>query len=91
MSAPSLERLHERTIAIDLAIEGRHVHLRGIGEFENLPAAGPVLKIHVADLAGDFDILLHQGRFAGPVVEDAETGEVRIQLQAADFATSFSP
>ena len=85
MPAPSLEHLHERMIAIDLSIAGRHVHVRGLGRLERLPDAGRVLKIHVVDPAGEFDILLHEGRFQGPIVEDAATGEVRIQLQAAEL------
>jgi hypothetical protein len=85
MPAPSLASLNERTIAVDLQVEGRHIHVRGTGRFETLTPGGPVLKIHVADPAGDFDILLHEGRFTGPIVEDAETGEIRIQLQAPDL------
>jgi hypothetical protein len=85
MPAPSFERLNQRVIAIDLCVEGRQVRVRGTGHYEILPQAGPVLKVHVTDPAGDFDILLHEGRFTGPVVEDAESGEVRITLQAADL------
>jgi hypothetical protein len=85
MPAPSLRQLDDRLIAIDLSIAGRQVRVRGTGHFETLPQAGPVLKIHIADEAGAFDILLQEGRFMGPICEDAESGEICISLAASDL------
>ena len=87
MPAPSLARLNDRIIAVDLVIAGRQVRVRGTGHFEAVAEAGPVLKIHVADPAGEFDILLHEGQFTGPIWEDAQTGEVRIALDVANLCS----
>ena len=88
MPAPSLAQLNDRIIAVDLVIAGRQVCVRGTGHFEALAETGPVLKIHVADEAGEFDILLQEGRFSGPICKDAETGEFHISLEARNLCTS---
>ena len=88
MPAFSLENLAERTIAIDLVIHGRGVRLRGKGELAEIAGIGPVLKVHIPDPAGEFDIILSQERFKGPIVEDKESGcDYRISLQASDLVT----
>jgi hypothetical protein len=82
----TLKNLAERTIAIDLVIHGRGVRLRGKGELAEMTGIGEVLKIHIPDSAGDFDIILSQDRFKGPIVEDKESGcDFRISLQASDL------
>jgi hypothetical protein len=86
MPALTLQNLAERSIAIDVIINGRQMRLRGTGELAEMSGIGPVLKIHVPDPAGDFDVVLSQERFKGPIVEDKESGcDFRISLQASDL------
>ena len=86
MQAVTLHNLAHRTIAIDLNINGRPVRLRGTGELAQMSGVGTVLKIHVLDATGDFDVVLHEGRFKGPIIEDTESGcDFRIALSAADL------
>lgn len=86
MPAFTLQNLGDRTIAIDLSINGREVRLRGTGVFQELEGVGNVLKIHVPDPAGDFDLLLHEGRFKGPIVEDKASGcDFRISVRGSDL------
>jgi hypothetical protein len=88
MPAVTLQNLAERSIAIDLTINGSQVRLRGTGELAEMTGIGPVLKIHIPDPAGEFDVILSQDRFKGPIVEDKESGcEYRISLQASDLVT----
>lgn len=86
MPAFSLNHLAQRSIAIDLTINGRQVRLCGTGELSEVAGQGAVLKIHIPDPTGDFDVVLHEGRFLGPIVEDKESGcDFRIALTAADL------
>lgn len=86
MPSLTFQSLAERTIAIDMQINGREVRLRGKGELAELSGIGSVLKIHIPDPAGEFDVVLHESRFKGPIVADTESGcDFRIALQAADL------
>lgn len=89
MSAATLDSLHERTIAIDLVLGDRRVQLHGTGHYERLSPAGPVLRIHIADPAGDFDILLEEGRFVSAIGEDELSGQLKIDLEVADLSAAF--
>ncbi len=91
MPAYTFQNLAERWIAIDLNINGRPVLLRGKGELANLSGVGSVLKIHVPDPAGDFDVVLHESRFTGPIVEERGSDcDFRIALQATDLVPQSS-
>jgi hypothetical protein len=85
MPSLTFQNLAEHTIA-------RHhingVALRGKGELAELSGVGPVLKIHIPDPAGEFDVVLHESRFKGPILEDKESGcDYRIALQASDLVS----
>jgi hypothetical protein len=89
MHALTLRNLADHTIAIDLTINGREVHLRGVGIYQEVEGVGPALTIHVPDPDGDIDFVLKEGRFNGPIVEDKETGcDFRISLQASDLCAA---
>jgi hypothetical protein len=86
MPAYSFQNLAEHWIAIDLNVNGRPVHLRGKGELAEMSGVGSVLKIHVPDDAGDFDVVLHESRFKGPIMADRGSDcDFRIVLQASDL------
>lgn len=86
MPSLTFQTLAERSIAIDISINGREVRLQGRGELAELSGIGPVLKIHIPDPAGEFDVVLHESRFKGPILEDKDSGcDFRIALQASDL------
>jgi hypothetical protein len=86
MPSYTLHHLAGRWIAIDLNINGRAVRLRGKGELTELSGVGSVLKIHIPDPDGDFDVVLTESRFKGPIVEVQEAGcDFRIALQTSDL------
>jgi hypothetical protein len=86
MPAFTLHHLAEHTVAIDMVINGRAVRLCGQGELTEIAGVGSAVKIHVPDPAGDFDVVLHEARFKGLIVEDKESGcDFRISLQASDL------
>jgi hypothetical protein len=81
-----LAKLANRTVAIDVEINGRPQRLRGRAAYEAVSGVGPVLRIHIADPAGDFDVLLEESRWNGPIVEDRQSGcDYRIALTAANL------
>jgi hypothetical protein len=81
-----LALLTNRTIAIEVEINGRQVTLRGVAAFETLSNVGPALRIHVLDPAGEFDVILQQGRWNGPILADRTSGcDYRIALQASEL------
>jgi hypothetical protein len=87
----TLRNLAERWIAIDLNINGRPIRLRGRGELAENSDVGSILKIHVPDEDGDFDVILHESRFAGSIVEVTGSDcDFRIALQASDLAPQSS-
>lgn len=86
MPAFTLQNLAEHWIAIDLNINGRPIRLRGKGELGEMTGVGSILKIHVPDPSGDFDVVLHESRFAGPIVEvQGSDCDFRIALQVSDL------
>ena len=79
-----LQQLHNCTVAIELSVQNRRTILRGRGRFEPAGEFGPVLRVGVADEAGDFEILLKEREWDGRI----ETGErfecdFAVQLDAA--------
>jgi hypothetical protein len=81
-----LALLANRKIAIDVEINGRQVTLHGVAAYETLPKIGAVLRVHVLDPAGDFDVILQEGRWSGPILTDRTSGcDYRIALQASEL------
>ena len=76
-----LEQANNRTVAIDLDLNGRRVSLKGHAIYEADPALGFVLRILVSDSAGNFELVLDQNRWSGTLIPDAETGcDFRVAL-----------
>jgi hypothetical protein len=89
MPAFTLQHLAQRSIAIDMYINGRHLRLRGTGELTQMSGVGSVLRIHIPDPDGEFDVVLYEGRFRGPIVEDKESGcDFRISLSTTDLVSA---
>jgi hypothetical protein len=83
-----LQQLDNRTIAIELSVQNRRTVLRGRGQFQVAGAFGPVLRVGIADPAGDFEILLKEQEWDGRI----ESGErfdcdFAVQLDAACLCT----
>jgi hypothetical protein len=70
----NLERLHCRTIAVELDANGRQSVVRGVGIYEQYPASGSVLRILVSDPAGDFELILDENRWHGLILEGHHPG-----------------
>jgi hypothetical protein len=86
MAGISLEKLANRTIALEFEIGAQHRSARGLGSYEWVEGVGYVLRIHVADPSGDFDLILSQDRWSGTIVPDTESGcDYRIRLHASDL------
>jgi len=91
MSTSRFASLDKQTIAVEMDIKGRHVHLSGVAEYDRLSDLGAVLKIHVADAAGDFELVLREDRWKGKIEEDRQSGcHFRICLAASDLVTQNS-
>jgi hypothetical protein len=91
MSTTRLEKLDQQTIVVDVEVSGRHVELRGTAKYEPQSDLGAVLKIHVADPAGEFDVILHENRWQGRIVPPHHlSSDYRISLTAADLCTQPS-
>jgi hypothetical protein len=88
MSKSRLAPLHQRKIAVDLEIHGRQVHFTGTATYDRDPQLGPILKIQVPDPAGEFDLILREDRFQGPIAKATEPGcDYHISLTGADLCT----
>jgi hypothetical protein len=91
MSKPNLQHLHQTRIAVDMEVSGRQVHVTGVATYERDFQLGPVLKIHIPDPAGDFDLVLREDRWNGQVVKATVPGcDYRISLTAADLCAQTS-
>jgi hypothetical protein len=79
-----LQQLDKRTVAIELSVQNRRTILKGMGRFEPAGEFGPVLRVGVADPAGDFEILLKEREWDGRI-ESGERFECdyAVQLDAA--------
>jgi hypothetical protein len=66
-----LKQLDNRTVAVELAVNGRSKVCRGRAWFEDDPDLGPVLGVKVADPAGDFEFLIEAATWSGQIFPDA--------------------
>jgi hypothetical protein len=80
MSAPSLRELDKRVIGVELVLPGGRRFLRGVGRYERSSEVGPALFVEIHDPAGDFEIVLQEGKFAGPI-EPCAQGDCEFLLQ----------
>ena len=86
----NLAEFADRKIAIEADIDGRSTVLCGIAAYERLPGIAAVLRIRVADPLGDFDIVLHEDQWSGPILADHQWGcDYRISLSTATLVRGF--
>jgi hypothetical protein len=91
MSTFGFQKLDQCTIAIDLEIGGRQVEMMGVAAYERLTDLAAILRVHVADPAGDFDLILSEDQWAGKIVEDRkQVCEFRVSLTASELMARHS-
>ena len=64
----------QHTIAAQFSIAGQQRLVRGRGRYEANSDLGSVLRIHVDDPAGDFELLLLESQWAGQFEDGAALG-----------------
>jgi hypothetical protein len=74
MAASSFERLHQRRIAIEMDSGESSVRFCGTATYEPLSEIGPILRIQVADPAGDFDLILSEENWTGKIEKEPGSG-----------------
>jgi hypothetical protein len=67
MSTSAFAKLDKQVIAVDLEISGRRVELTGLAAYETHRDIGPALRVHVDDAAGEFDLILREDCWKGPL------------------------
>jgi hypothetical protein len=86
MANSSFERLDKCRLAIEMDVGGRIVQFCGTAVYKRHSELGPVLKIHVADPAGEFDVMLSEDRWKGKIEQDHRSGcDFRISLTTSDL------
>lgn len=91
MSSSRFEKLDNQKIVVDLEISGRRVELTGLAAYEKDSELGAALRIHVADPAGEFDLLLREDRWKGKIEELRRSAcHFRISLSASDLISHNS-
>jgi len=87
MARSKLSKLHARSVAVELTINGRKISLRGTAFYEKSSPLGPLLRIHFTDPAGDFEIVLHEDTWKGRITKSKKAGvEFSIHLGANDLS-----
>ena len=91
MPASKFQRLVQHSIAIELEVRGRSVQLSGIANYERQSDLGAILRVHVVDPAGDFDLILREDTWKGEIVSGGKSGsDFRIILAASNLITKDS-
>jgi len=91
MSKSKFAALDKQAIAVQMEVNGRPVQMRGVAAYDQFPEIGAVLKIHVDDSAGDFDLILCEDGWQGKIEEVHQSGcRFRISLTACDWVTQNS-
>jgi hypothetical protein len=62
-----LRELDQRTVGIELLLPSGRRRVRGVGRYEPASEVGPALFVRIHDPAGDFEIVLQEGKWAGPI------------------------
>lgn len=84
MSAPSLRELDKRVIGVELLLPGGKRRVRGVARYEPASEVGPALFVEIRDPAGDFAIVLQEGKWSGPIEPCAQGDcEFLVQLDAS--------
>jgi hypothetical protein len=78
----NLRQLDQRTIAIELTVQGQKGMLNGIGQFDANWKVGPALRVKVSHPAGDFEIVLKESQWNGRIESGEQFG--------CDFAVYMS-
>jgi len=85
------QRLDQHSIAIELELSGQSVQLRGTANYERQSDLGPILRVHVVDPAGDFDVILREDTWKGEIISGGKSGaDFRIILAASNLITRDS-
>jgi hypothetical protein len=88
MPTSRFDALDKQTIAVEMEVSGRHICLKGVAAYDQFSELGAVLRIHVADAGGDFDVILREDRWKGKIEKDCQPGcHFRISLTASDLVT----
>jgi hypothetical protein len=91
MATSRLAKLDKHTIVVEAEIGGRRVELHGTATYEAASDLGAILRIHVADPAGEFDVILQEDRWHGDIRPPHHiSSDYRISLTAADLCTQPS-
>jgi len=78
-----LEQTNERTVAVEMDINGRRTLVKGRALYEEQPGLGYVLRIVVNDPAGEFELILDEARWNGEIAPDVDSGcDYRIELRS---------
>ena len=91
MPTSKFQRLDQHSIAIELDVNGQSVQLSGIANYERQSDLGAILRVHVVDPAGDFDLILREDTWKGEVISGGKSGsDFRIILAASNLITKES-
>ncbi len=78
-----LKQLNNRTISLELSVNGSSRVCRGRAWFGDDPELGKILGIKVADPAGDFEFLIEAATWTGQILPDASgKSDYRVCLSA---------
>src|SRR5437870_260675 len=79
----TLRQLDKRTIAIELTVRDQKRVLKGVGRFEKGGPLGRALHVGIHDSGGDFEIILKEDEWRGPIEPgDRFACDFAVQLDA---------
>ncbi len=86
MRVSKLAKLHDCSVIVELAINDRHLSLKGTAHYEKSSPHAAILRIQISDPAGDFQIVLHEDQWKGRVTKGKKAGvDYHVHLGAADL------
>src|SRR5262245_26350940 len=62
-----LQRLDQRTIALEVSFGTRKCVLKGVGQYAGTGEFGPSLRVEIQDPSGDFEIILKESQWTGRI------------------------
>jgi hypothetical protein len=79
-----LDQLDERSVAVELRVQGRHTVLRGVARYEPSGEFGPALRMVFAEPSGAFEIILKESEWDGQVESGSQYDcDYAVQLDAS--------